>query len=282
MTLELVSPAKLNLFLLITGRRADGYHNLQTLFQLLDYGDPMQFTPRKDEQIRLVKPIPGIPNEHNLILRAARALAALAKPPFGMDICVEKKLPQGGGVGGGSSNAATTLLALNHLWQLGLSVEQLCQIGLKLGADVPIFTRGQSAYAEGVGELITPTQIAPRWYLVVDSGIAVSTSKIFSHPHLTRDSTPIKIPPLAADCVRNDCLPVVEELYPQIGEARRWLEQFGAVRLTGTGGCIFSDFNSADDAQAVLERLPHPWQGFVAQGVDTSPVLNQVKNTTGV
>lgn len=280
MKIELVSPAKLNLFLLITGRRADGYHELQTLFQLLNYGDSMQFSTRSDSEINLVTKFEGVEPESNLIVRAARLLARAlddrgdSNP--GVDIRIEKILPMGGGLGGGSSNAATTLLALNRLWGSNLSLEQLAELGVQLGADVPIFIAGNSAFAEGVGDKLTPTSLAEAWYLVLDPQVSISTAEIFSNTQLTRDSAPIKIPALAADCIRNDCQIVVEKLHPEVAKARIWLDQFGEARLTGTGACLFAEFSTEADARYVFDRIPSDWNGFVAKGVNESPTHRQL------
>lgn len=280
-SIELVSPAKLNLFLLITGRRGDGYHELQTLFQLLDRGDLMRFSRRKDGELNLNTSFHSLKAEDNLILRAAKLLAqemsnrGIQVP--GTDIEIDKNLPMGGGLGGGSSNAATTLVGLNHLWQANLSQDELMSLGIQLGADVPIFVAGKSAFAEGVGEKLTPTSIEPTWYLVVDPQVSVSTAEIFSNPQLTRDSAPIKIPALAADCVRNDCQNVVEKLHPEVAKARLWLEQFGDARLTGTGACLFAQFATEADADSVLNNMPSDWNGFVAKGTDKSPTHRQLE-----
>lgn len=280
--IELVSPAKLNLFLSITGRRADGYHELQTLFQLLDYGDLMQFSARSDGKINLVTIFEGVEPENNLIVRAACLLAEvlndndIGAPKPGVDIRIEKILPMGGGLGGGSSNAATTLLALNRLWGSNLSLEQLAELGVQLGADVPIFIAGNSAFAEGVGDRLTPTSLAEAWYLVLDPQVCVSTAEIFSNTQLTRDSAPIKIPALAADCIRNDCQIVVEKLHPEVAKARLWLDQFSAARLTGTGACLFTEFSTEADAQSVFDQIPSDWNGFVAKGVNKSPTHRQL------
>ena len=280
MKIELVSPAKLNLFLLITGRRADGYHELQTLFQLLDYGDLMRFSARTDGKTKLITPFENVEPENNLIVRAARLLARALDDRGdshpGVDIYIEKILPMGGGLGGGSSNAATTLLALNRLWRADLSSVQLAEIGAQLGADVPIFVAGNTAFAEGVGDRLTPTCLAEAWYLVLDPQVSVSTAEIFSNTQLTRDSAPIKIPALAADCIRNDCQIVVEKLHPEVAKARIWLDEFGEARLTGTGACLFAEFSTEADARSVYDLIPPEWNGFVAKGVNESPTHRQL------
>ena len=279
-SIELLSPAKLNLFLLITSRRDDGYHNIQTFFQLLDYGDRMQFLARPDDQILLHTSFENLDPDKNLIVRAARLLQDFLRTKGtsvpGVDIRIDKILPMGGGLGGGSSNAATTLLALNHLWKVRLSLEELAKLGVQLGADVPIFVAGESAFAEGVGERLTPTLIKETWYLVLNPQVSVSTAEIFSNPQLTRDSPPIKIPALAADCVRNDCQIVVEKLHPEVTRARLWVEQFGSAQLTGTGACLFAKFPTEADAKEILDCIPSDWNGFVAKGVNQSPAHRQL------
>ena len=271
--LQLLSPAKLNLFLHITGRRADGYHLLQTLFQLLDYGDELGFSTRPDGQIHLSPPLPGVDFEHNLIIRAARALAPYNRQQLGVDIQLTKRLPMGGGIGGGSSNAATTLVALNHLWQCGLSKAQLQQLGLGLGADVPVFINAQTAWAEGVGEELQPIEIPPKWFLVVQPDCHVSTAAIFSHKDLTRDTPAIKVAAFLERGGQNDCEALVRKLYPQVDEALNWLQQFDRhARMTGTGACVFASFESAEKAAQVKAQLPKHLPGFVARGVHQSPL----------
>lgn len=280
MQIELLSPAKLNLFLLINRRRADGYHDLQTLFQLLNYGDSMRFSLASHGDIRLLTEFEGVEPNQNLIVRAAKLLRSRLTSkgliPPGVEIEIDKRLPMGGGVGGGSSNAATTLLALNKLWQGNLNEKELAELGIQLGADVPIFIAGQSAFAEGLGEELTPTQIPEAWYLVLDPKVNISTAEIFLNPQLTRDSAPIKIPALAADCIRNDCQIVVEKLHPEVAKARIWLDQFGEARLTGTGACLFAEFSTEADARNIFDRIPSDWDGFVANGVNDSPTHKQL------
>jgi 4-diphosphocytidyl-2-C-methyl-D-erythritol kinase len=274
--LSLKAPAKLNLFLHITGRRPDGYHNLQTLFQLLDYGDQLDFSINADGDIRLAPAIAGIPAEDNLIYRAAELLRRETGCTLGADIRLHKRLPMGGGLGGGSSDAATALVGLNTLWELGLSRRQLMDMGRQLGADVPVFVFGHSAWAEGIGEQLSAVEIPPAWYLVLAPGVEISTAKIFAHEGLTRNTHPIKIRAFLEQGGRNDCQTVVETLYPKVKEARLWLAQFAEARLTGTGACLFARFASEADAKSVLKQLPAPWQGFVAQGVNQSPLLEQL------
>jgi 4-diphosphocytidyl-2-C-methyl-D-erythritol kinase len=278
--IELLSPAKLNLFLLINRRRANGYHDLQTLFQILDYGDSMSFKPASHGDIQLLTEFKDVDPNQNLIVRAAKLLrhklASRGLNTAGVEIEITKRLPLGGGLGGGSSNAATTLLALNTLWQGNLNEKELTELGIQLGADVPVFIAGQSAFAEGLGEKLTSTKIPEAWYLVLNPKVNVSTAEIFLNPQLTRDSAPIKIPALAADCIRNDCQIVVEKLHPEVAKARIWLDQFGEARLTGTGACLFAEFSTEADALNIFDRIPSDWNGFVAKGVNESPTHKQL------
>ncbi|SFM10596.1 4-diphosphocytidyl-2-C-methyl-D-erythritol kinase [Marinobacter zhejiangensis] len=276
MTLTLPSPAKLNLFLHINGRRDDGYHELQTLFQFLDYGDELSFTLRDDDQLALEPSLPGVPDEDNLIIRAARLLAAHSdKAVPGVTIAINKRLPMGGGLGGGSSNAATVLLALNHLWQLDLEIDTLASLGLQLGADVPVFVRGTAAWAEGVGEILTPAMPPEDWFVVLKPSCDINTAKIFSQEGLTRDTPRIKIAPAFegdASRYRNDCEDVVCRLYPEVRKSLDWLSQFGPARLTGTGACIFGRFPTESAARIIWESKPSGIKGFVAKGVNHSPL----------
>ena len=274
--LSLPAPAKINLFLHITGRRADGYHELQTLFQLLDYGDRLSFEWRKDTVITLSPAHPAIAEKDNLIYRAAIALRqeALRQNPkghYGAAIDLRKCLPLGGGLGGGSSDAATALIGLNQLWQLDFSREQLAIIGLKLGADVPVFIHGRTAWAEGIGEILRPVDMPERWYLVLAPNVEVSTARIFSHQQLTRDARAITIRAFLEQGGRNACQPIAEKLYPEVKTARKWLEQYANVRMTGTGACIFASFEDETQARQVLADVPQRWQAFVARGVNHSP-----------
>jgi 4-diphosphocytidyl-2-C-methyl-D-erythritol kinase len=272
-SLTLLSPAKLNLFLHITGRRPDGYHNLQTLFQLLDYGDTLSFNTRSDGKITLAPDLPGVVFEQNLIIKAVRALDALKPAHAGVDIQLEKRLPMGGGIGGGSSNAATTLVALNHLWGCGLNKSQLQNIGLKLGADVPVFINAQTAWAEGVGEELQAIEMQPKWFLVIQPDCHVSTAEIFSHKDLTRDTSAIKVAAFLEQGGQNDCEALVRRLYPQVDNALIWLQKFDRnARMTGTGACVFASFASAEIALSVQAQLPNYLPGFVAQGVNESPL----------
>ncbi|WP_172609727.1 4-(cytidine 5'-diphospho)-2-C-methyl-D-erythritol kinase [Pseudomonas graminis] len=275
--LTLPAPAKLNLMLHITGRRADGYHELQTLFQFLDYGDELSFALRDDGEVRLQTEIADVPHDSNLIVRAARALKEASGSPFGVDIWLKKILPMGGGIGGGSSDAATTLLGLNHLWQLGWDEDRLAGLGLKLGADVPVFVRGHAAFAEGIGEILTPVTPEEPWYLVLVPQVSVSTAEIFSDPLLTRDTPPIKVRPVPKGNSRNDCLPVVTRRYPEVGNALNLLGKFTEAKLTGTGSCVFGAFPSKAEADKVSALLTETLTGFVAKGANISMLHRKLR-----
>lgn len=268
--LILPAPAKLNLMLHILGRRADGYHELQTLFQFLDHGDELGFALRDDGEIRLHSGIAGVPHDDNLIVRAARQLQQQSGCPLGADIWLDKRLPMGGGIGGGSSNAATTLLGLDQLWQLDWDEERLAALGLGLGADVPVFVRGRAAFAEGVGEKLTPVTLDEPWFLVAIPQVLVSTAEVFSDPELTRDTPPIKVRSLLEGGGRNDCQPVVQKRYPEVHNALILLNKFVPTRLTGTGACVFGSFPNKDDADKVARQLPATLPSFVAQGRNVS------------
>ncbi len=269
-TLTLPAPAKLNLWLHIIGRRADGYHELETVFQFLDHGDELSFALRDDGVIRLHTEIEAVPHDSNLIVRAARKLQEQSSTPLGADIWLTKVLPMGGGIGGGSSDAATTLLALAHLWQLDWDEDRLAALGLSLGADVPVFVRGRAAFAEGVGERLTPVELDEPWFLVAVPQVFVSTAEVFGSPELTRDTPPIKVRSLLAGGGRNDCQPVVEKRYPEVRNALILLNKFVSARLTGTGACIFGSFPNRDDADKVARQLPGTLPSFVAQGRNIS------------
>ncbi len=272
-TLNLPSPAKLNLFLHVTGRREDGYHNLQTVFQLLDFGDEISFTLRtSDTNITLSPDIEGVPHDNNLIIKAAKLLQTHGNIQFGADITLVKHLPMGGGIGGGSSNAATTLLALNTLWQSQLSLDALAELGRQLGADVPVFIRGRSAWAEGVGEQLQAIELPEKWYLVLTPNCHVSTAEIFSHKDLTRDTSSITVAAFLEQGGLNDCQPLVQNLYPEVKNALSWLSQYGDAKMTGTGACVFAPFDNKASAEAVLAKAPDTLNGFVARGVNQSKV----------
>ena len=271
---SVLSPAKLNLFLHIRGRRPDGYHELQTLFQLLNWGDTMYFETNTGGGITiemLDTPDQAIPQEENLIVRAARLLQ---QDSMGVNIRVDKRIPVGGGLGGGSSNAATTLLVLNQLWGLGLDSPHLASLGAKLGADVPVFVGGQSAWAEGIGEILTPVELPEDWFFVLVPSCRISTAEIFSNGQLTRDASAIKMAAFFEGDSRNDCQPIARQLYPEVDKALNWLDNFGEAKLTGTGACIFASFETKREAEAVAGELPEKWRGFVSQGLNYSPVLS--------
>jgi len=272
------APAKLNLFLHITGRRADGFHLLQTVFQFLDYGDELFFALRDDGLVQRVSELPGVTAETDLVVRAARLLQAETGCRQGVDIRLEKRLPMGGGLGGGSSDAATTLVALNALWRLGLPVERLAGLGLALGADVPVFVHGQAAWAEGVGERLQPVELPEPWYLVLVPPVSVATAAVFGAPELTRDCPAITIRDFLAGmaCV-NVCEPVVRQRFPAVAEALDWLAGHAPSRMTGTGCCVFAAFATESGARRVLAQLPAGWQGFVAQGRNRSPLLDRLQ-----
>ena len=274
------APAKLNLFLHVTGQRVDGYHTLQTLFRFVALYDTLRFVPRSDDRVVLANPIPGVAPETDLTVRAAEALRRAAGIRDGVTIHLLKRLPMGGGLGGGSSDAATVLLALNYLWRLGASQAELQALALPLGADVPIFVFGQSAFAEGVGEALSPVALPPAWYLILHPGVAVPTARIFTAPDLTRDTPPIEARAWADAMVRgvgtNDLEAVAVALYPEVGVALDWLraqpETTGRIRMTGSGACVFAMFDDEQTAQAVQQRLPAAWQGWVCAGLDQHPL----------
>lgn len=266
------SPAKLNLFLYITGRRANGYHDLQTLFQFLDHGDELTITANNSGNITLSPALADVALEDNLIYKAAMALKNAAQSPLGADIQLHKVLPMGGGIGGGSSNAATTLVALNYLWQTGLSDDQLAEIGLALGADVPVFTRGFAAFAEGVGEELSAVEPEEKWYLVVRPAVSIATKDIFTHPQLMRNTPKRDLASLLTTPYENDCEKIVRSLYPEVDKQLSWLLQYAPSRLTGTGSCVFAEFSSRKEAQAVFAQLSDNVLAFVAQGRNVSPL----------
>jgi 4-diphosphocytidyl-2-C-methyl-D-erythritol kinase len=280
------APAKLNLFLHVTGRRADGYHLLQTVFQLVDHGDTLHFTLRDDEAIRRVTELAGVPEQQDLIIRAAKLLQAevlrrTGALPRGADIAIDKILPMGGGLGGGSSDAATTLMALNHLWQAGLSKEELMALGLPLGADIPFFIFGVTAFAEGVGEALQPVRAPECWYVVIEPGVAVPTAAIFCSEHLTRDTTPVIIADFSSYLEnhnglkgygRNDLQQVATSLFPPVAEAITWLSAHGDARMTGSGACVFCAVSDEVEADAVLSKAPAKWRSWKAKALTTHPL----------
>ncbi len=269
--LEIQCPAKLNLFLHITGRREDGYHCLQTLFQIIDLCDTLVLNKTSSPELHFACDDASLNTEDNLVLRAAKALQLATGTTFGATMHLSKHIPTGAGLGGGSSNAASTLLGLNRLWNTQLSHEQLARIGLSLGADVPLFVLGRTAWAEGIGEKLTPMTLSEKTYLVIDPGCHVSTQEIFSHQQLTRNTTAIKMAAFLARDTRNDCENVVRSLYPPVDNALIWLGQFAEARMTGTGASIFATFDNADDAYALLPKIPKGMRGFVAKGLNSSP-----------
>ena len=267
------APGKLNLMLRVVGRRADGYHLLQTVFRFIDYGDTLTFRLRRDGAIARVNAVDGVPADQDLALRAARLLRDSVGGTTGVDIELDKRLPLGGGVGGGSSDAATTLLALNQLWCTNLPREHLLELALALGTDVPAFVFGENAWAEGVGEVLQPLVLPPAWYVVLTPPVTVSTARIFSRPELKRDSKRVTIQSFSAvGPNENDLEPVVCREHPEIGRHLDWLRQFGRALLTGSGACVFSGFESAGEAQAVLAKLPGSMTGFVARGLERHPL----------
>ena len=280
------APAKLNLLLHITGQRADGYHELQTVFQFLDHGDELRFESRSDGKIQRVQDIEGISAEEDLVVRAARALQQTCNGQQGVDIHLDKKLPMGAGLGGGSSDAATTLHALNRIWDCGLNDNELAEIGLKLGADVPVFVHGFSAFAEGIGEQLTPIELDQPWYLVITPDIHVSTAAIFGDLELTRDCPTIKIRGLPDSGWDNVCLPVVVKHYPEVAEALEILGQYAEARMSGTGASVFAAFETEAEAKRVRDSLrdaakagiPASWKGFIAKGVNVSPLQEQLNS----
>lgn len=278
MTLTWPSPAKLNLFLYITGRRADGYHELQTLFQFLDYGDDITITTRADDHINLLTPMEGVEPEQNLIVKAAKLLQHYCRDtlgysePLGADIKINKILPMGGGIGGGSSNAATTLIALNTHWGTAVSGDVLAELGKSLGADVPVFVRGHAAFAEGIGEILTPASPKEKWYLVAHPGIEISTPMIFTDPQLNRNSPKRSLAALLLAPYANDCEPIARKRFREVEQLVSWLLEYAPSRLTGTGACVFSEFETQADALKVLNKAPSWVHGFVAQGVNESPL----------
>ncbi|MFV0889044.1 4-(cytidine 5'-diphospho)-2-C-methyl-D-erythritol kinase [Metapseudomonas otitidis] len=276
--LILPAPAKLNLMLHILGRRPDGYHELQTLFQFLDHGDELGFSLREDGEIHLRTEMPGVPHDSNLIVRAARSLQQASGTRLGADIWLDKRLPMGGGIGGGSSDAATTLLGLDHLWRTRLGEERLAELGLALGADVPVFVRGRAAFAEGVGERLQPVTLEEPWFLVAVPQVFVSTAEVFTDPELTRNSAPINLRSLLEGGSRNDCQPVVEKRYPEVRNALMWLNKFTSARLTGTGACVFGSFPNRDDADKVARQLPATLPSFVAKGSNISMLHRRLEN----
>ena len=280
------APAKLNLFLRVTGRRTDGRHNLQTVFQLLDFGDEVEITPRRDDRIVLLDPPPGLDARSELSVRAAELLRARTSARRGVSVRLTKRIPQGAGLGGGSSNAATTLVALNRIWETGLDDHRLAALGLELGADVPVFVHGRSGWAEGVGERLRALPLPPLWYLVVHPRIFVSTAQVFADTRLTRDSPPLKMPALSAGwpvdvaallaAAGNDCEPVVRLRHPAVDDLIEWLgqrvERADWARMTGTGSAAFGVFRGEESARRAMRELPEGWDGWIVRGIAESPL----------
>jgi 4-diphosphocytidyl-2-C-methyl-D-erythritol kinase len=270
------APAKLNLFLHVTGRRSDGYHDLQTVFQLIDLIDDIHIQLRADGLIERPSGPAGVPAEADLVVRAARALQAAGTIRQGATLHVTKRIPLGGGLGGGSSDAATVLVALNQMWKCGLNEDDLAAIGVELGADVPVFIRGRSAWAEGRGERLTPLELPEGWFVLVHPQVHVATAAVFQAPELTRNSPPITIGGFLQSGGRNDFEPVVRARYPQVAQALDWLGQFAPARLTGTGSCIFAPCASLNEAQDIVMKVPAQWRGMVARGMNVSPLLQNL------
>ncbi|CAE6923111.1 Catalyzes the phosphorylation of the position 2 hydroxy group of 4-diphosphocytidyl-2C-methyl-D-erythritol [Vibrio sp. B1ASS3] len=266
------SPAKLNLFLYINGRTENGYHELQTLFQFVDHGDELTIQANDSGEITISPEIEGVPLKDNLIWKAATALQRYANCSYGAHIDLHKILPMGGGIGGGSSNAATALVALNYLWQTHLSDDELAEIGLALGADVPVFVRGFAAFAEGVGEKLSPAHPDEKWYLVVRPNVSIATADIFGHPDLTRNTPKRDLEALLNTPSVNDCEKIVRMLYPEVDKQLSWLLQYAPSRLTGTGSCVFAEFSSKTEAETILAQLSDKVSAFVAQGRNVSPL----------
>ena len=271
-TLSCPAPAKLNLFLHVVGRRDDGYHLLQTLFRFIDFSDTLHFTLRADGIVHRTNELEGVPPEQDLCVRAARLLQQQCECPLGAGITMEKRIPMGGGLGGGSSDAATTLLALNRLWNLNLPRERLMQIGLSLGADVPVFVFGENAFAEGVGEQLQAYPLPDAWYLVLFPPAHVATAEIFARPELTRNTNSLTIRALPMAQLHNDLQPVVCNLYPEVARHLVWLGQFAQARMTGSGACVFAEFANEDSGQAVLRQLPADMRGILARGLGRHPL----------
>ncbi|MBI5430429.1 MAG: 4-(cytidine 5'-diphospho)-2-C-methyl-D-erythritol kinase [Nitrosomonadales bacterium] len=281
MKLTCPAPAKLNLFLHVVGRRPDGYHLLQTLFRFIDLHDTLHFALREDGEVHRTNAVEGVAEEQDLCVRAARLLQAEAGCALGVDITVEKRIPMGGGLGGGSSDAATTLIALNRMWALSLPRARLMQLGLRLGADVPVFVFGENAFAEGVGEELQACPVPEAWYVVLFPPAHVPTARIFAHPELTRDTVSITMRALLSGQnlpLRNDLQSVVCDLYPEVASYMAWLGRYGAAMMTGSGACVFAGFASRSEAETVLRQLPQGMRGVVAQGLARHPLHDWVSD----
>ena len=277
MTTNWLAPAKINLFLHVTGRRSDGYHTIQTLYQFIELNDVLQFSVREDNEIRLESEFQEVPPEQNLVVRAARALQQQSGTRAGTDIVLTKRIPTGGGLGGGSSDAATTLVALNEFWRLGLSIKELAEIGVTVSADVPVFVYGQAAWAEGIGERLTPVAPAEPWYLVVNPNVQVSTAALFDAPELTRNTSPITIRDFMDGRSRNVFEPVVAVRYPEVRAALEWLRRnhrASRAKMSGTGSCVFAPFESEEAAKELAAKLPKNMTGYVVKGRNASPLYD--------
>jgi 4-diphosphocytidyl-2-C-methyl-D-erythritol kinase len=282
------APAKLNLFLHVTGRRPDGYHLLQTVFQLLDHGDLLHFSVREDGAIHRTTEVAGVPEASDLIVRAAQLLKAATGSRLGADIAIDKCLPMGGGLGGGSSDAATTLIALNHLWNTGLSRAKLMSLGVQLGADVPFFIFGRNAFAEGIGEALAPVVTPECWYVVIEPGVSVPTPAIFSDPDLTRDTKPVRItdfPQAPFGFGKNDLQVVATKLFPPVAEAIEWLRQYGDARMTGSGACVFCAFSQEHRADEVLQAIrstrstgSRHWKAWKSRSIERHPLSHLLQS----
>ena len=272
------APAKLNLFLYINGRRSDGYHELQTLFQFVDLTDELLITPNLSDQISISPSIPGVSLTDNIIYKAATALKAHSQLPLGADIQLTKNLPMGGGLGGGSSDAATTLVALNKLWQLALSEDQLADIAVTLGADVPVFVRGHAAFAEGIGEQLSPVEVPENWYLIVVPEVHVNTAQLFADPELTRNTAKRPLSQLLQAQWQNDFETTVKKRHPEVAKSLQWLLKYAPSRLTGSGCCVFSEFKDKQDALAVMAKAPENMHIYLAKGLNKSPLMHDVEN----
>ncbi len=276
------APAKLNLMLSITGRRDDGYHLLQTVFQLIDITDGLIFTESKDSSVHLKNPIAGVKAEDDLTVRAANILKTESGYKGGVCIEMEKNLPMGGGLGGGSSDAATVMVVLNKLWNLGLSKKRLIELGVQLGADVPVFVNGTSVWAEGVGEELTAITLPEAWYVVIKPECHVETGKIFSAKGLTRDSEPMIMADFNAGQIRNNCTEVVRGLYSEVDKALKELSAYGEARLTGTGACVFAQFDTEEEAKKVFDLLPSGREKYLTQGLASSPLQDEMSEVFNI
>lgn len=277
MTTNWLAPAKINLFLHVTGRRSDGYHTLQTVYQFVDLCDVLQFSVREDNEVHLISEFDEVPPENNLVVRAARALQAHSGTRAGTDITLTKQIPTGGGLGGGSSDAATTLVALNEFWRLGLSIKELAEIGVTVSADVPVFVYGQASWAEGIGDKLTPVAPVEPWYLIINPMVQVSTATLFNAPELTRNTSPITIRDFMDGRSTNVFEPVVVPRYPEVGTALEWLRKNHRVRrakMSGTGSCVFAACESEEQAQELCSKLPDTMTGYVVKGRNASPLYD--------